>query len=143
MLPTFHGKTTPSLVQNITHVESVRRSWTYHQNWFGADGPLQIHGDITLDVIFTSHPSYEKRCKPLPPISAKGDHDIVLSDTAHQLVRARPKRRTIYSGRKLTQKVSGRLSVHTAKASSPQPSVRLICGKTRQQSTKNCKQCAY
>ena len=103
------------------------------------------HGDITLDVIFTSHPSYQKRCQPLPLISAKGDHDIVLSDTAHQLVRAKPKRRTIYSGRKLTQKVSRKLSVHTAKASSPQPSIRLIViGKTsRQQSTKNCKQCAY
>ena len=52
-------------------------------------------GDNTLDLIFTSHPSYQERCKPLPPISAKSDHDIVLFDSAHQPVRARPKRRTI------------------------------------------------
>ena len=57
-------------------------------------------GDNTLDLIFTSHPSYQERCKPLPPISAKSDHDIVLFDTAHQPVRARPKRRTIYLWKK-------------------------------------------
>ena len=53
-------------------------------------------GDNTLDLIFTSHLSYQKRCKPLPHISAKSDHDIVLFDIAHQPVRARFKRRTIY-----------------------------------------------
>ena len=37
-----------------------------------------------LDLIFTSHPSYQERCKPLSPISAKSDHDVVLFDTAHQ-----------------------------------------------------------
>ena len=57
-------------------------------------------GDNTLDLIFTSHPSYQERCKSLPPISERSDHDIVLFDTAHQPVRSRPKRRTIYLWKK-------------------------------------------
>ena len=57
-------------------------------------------GDNTLDLTFTSHPSYQERWKPLPHISAKSDHDIVLFDSAHQPVRARPKRRTIYLWKK-------------------------------------------
>ena len=31
-------------------------------------------GDNTLDLIFTSHSSYQERCKPLPPILAESDH---------------------------------------------------------------------
>ena len=57
-------------------------------------------GDNTLDLVFTSHPSYVERCKPLPPIADKSDHDIVLFDTSHQPVRTRPKRRTIYIWKK-------------------------------------------
>ena len=52
-------------------------------------------GENTLDLIFTSHPSYQERCKSLPPISERSDHDIVLFDTAHQPVRSRHKRQTI------------------------------------------------
>ena len=98
MLLTFHGKTTPSLVQSITHVESVRH--------LSADLGLEqmVHfltrGDNTLDLIFTSHQSYQERCKPLPPVFAKSGHDIILFDTAHQPVRARLKRRTIYLWKK-------------------------------------------
>ena len=58
------------------------------------------HGQNTLDLIFTSHPSYQERCKSLPPISESSDHDIVLFNTAHQPVRSRPKRRTIYLWKK-------------------------------------------
>ena len=57
-------------------------------------------GENTLDLIFTSHPSYQERCKSLPPISERSDHDIVLFDTAHHSVRSRPKRRTIYLWKK-------------------------------------------
>ena len=57
-------------------------------------------GENTLDLIFTSHPSYQERCKSLPSISERSDHDIVLFDTAHQPVRSRPKRRTIYLWKK-------------------------------------------
>ena len=57
-------------------------------------------GDDTLDLIFTSHPMYQESCKPLPPISAKSDHDIVLFDSAQQPVRARPKGKTIYLWKK-------------------------------------------
>ena len=53
-------------------------------------------GENTLDRIFTSHPRYQERRKSLPPISERSDHNIVLFDTAHQPVRSRPKRRTIY-----------------------------------------------
>jgi hypothetical protein len=28
-------------------------------------------GDNTLNLVFTSHPSYVERCKPLPPIADK------------------------------------------------------------------------
>ena len=52
-------------------------------------------GENTLNLIFTSHSRFQERCKPLPPISDKSDHDIVLFDTSHQPIRARPKRRTI------------------------------------------------
>ncbi|KAH3898494.1 hypothetical protein DPMN_022727 [Dreissena polymorpha] len=31
-----------------------------------------------LDLIFTSHPSFTPRCKTLPSISAKSDHDVVF-----------------------------------------------------------------
>ena len=54
-------------------------------------------GENTLDLIFTPHPSYQER---LPLISERSDHDIVLFDTAHQQVRSRPKRRTIYLWKK-------------------------------------------
>ena len=57
-------------------------------------------GENTLDLIFTPHPSYQERCKSLPLISERSDHNIVLFDTAHRQVRSRPKRRTIYLWKK-------------------------------------------
>lgn len=57
-------------------------------------------GDNILDLVLTSHPGYKERCKPLPPITAKSDHDIVLFDLSLQPVRTRPKRRTIYLWKK-------------------------------------------
>ena len=50
----------------------------------------------TLDLIFTSHPDFKIRCKPLPPIGLKCDHDIVLFDTSHKTFRPRPLRRKIF-----------------------------------------------
>ena len=35
----------------------------------------------TLDLFFTTHPSFKQRCKPLPSIG-NNDHDIVLLDVA-------------------------------------------------------------
>ena len=58
------------------------------------DFPTKLEN--TLNLIFTSHPSFKIRCKPLPPIGQKSDHDIVLLDTAHQPLRARPPRRKIF-----------------------------------------------
>ena len=53
-------------------------------------------GDNQLDLVFTSHPSHKVRCKPLPPIGLKSDHDVVLLDTSLQVVRAKPVKRKIY-----------------------------------------------
>ena len=50
----------------------------------------------TLNLIFTSHPGFKIRCKPLPPIGIKSDHDIVLFDTSHQTYRPRPTCRKIF-----------------------------------------------
>ncbi|MEW8548082.1 MAG: reverse transcriptase family protein, partial [Candidatus Thiodiazotropha sp.] len=36
------------------------------------------------------------RCKPLPPIGLRSDHDVVLYDTSLQAVRAKPVKRKIY-----------------------------------------------
>ena len=49
----------------------------------------------TLDLIFSSHPSYMERCKPLPSIG-NSNHDIVLLDTSIQVRRPKPPRRRIY-----------------------------------------------
>ena len=49
----------------------------------------------TLDLIFSSHPSYMVRCKPLPSIG-NSDHDVVLLDTSLQVRRPKPPRRKIY-----------------------------------------------
>ena len=38
------------------------------------DFPTRLEN--TLDLIFTSHPSFKIRCKPLPPIGQKSDRDI-------------------------------------------------------------------
>ena len=45
----------------------------------------------TLDLVFMSHPSFKMRCKPLPPIGLKSDH---------QPVRTRLPRRKIYIWKK-------------------------------------------
>ena len=54
----------------------------------------------TLDLVFTTHPGYKISCKSLPPIGEKSDHDIVLSDTSHQVCRAQPPRCKIYLWKK-------------------------------------------
>ena len=57
---------------------------------------LPTRQENTLDLVFTSHPDYKIRCKPLPPIGEKSDHDIMLFETSHQVYRARPPRRKIF-----------------------------------------------
>ena len=49
-------------------------------SYLGLEQMIQFptHGENTLDLIFTSHPSYQERCKSLPTISERSDHDIVL-----------------------------------------------------------------
>ena len=51
--------------------------------------------DKTLDLIFTSHPSFMERCKPLPSIG-NSDHDIVLLDTNLISRPPKPTKRKIY-----------------------------------------------
>jgi len=53
--------------------------------------------DNTLDLIFTSHPSFKQRCKPLPSIG-NSDHDIVLLDIKPP--KPKPARRKIYLWKK-------------------------------------------
>ena len=91
MCQTYHGKITPSPVQSITHAESVKPTCTSD---IASDLRLEqmvnfpTRGDNSLDIIFTSHPSVSLFLQLLPRVT-------VLFDTAHQPVRARPKRRTI------------------------------------------------
>ncbi|KAH3716784.1 hypothetical protein DPMN_059513 [Dreissena polymorpha] len=54
----------------------------------------------TLDLVFMPHPNFKIRCKPLPPIGSKSDHDIVLLDTAYKPFRARLPRRKIFLWKK-------------------------------------------
>ena len=51
--------------------------------------------DKTLDLLFTSHPSYIEKCKPLPSIE-NSDHDIVLLDASFVSRPLKPPRRNIY-----------------------------------------------
>ena len=53
-----------------------------------------------LDLVFMSHSSYKVRCKPLPPVGYKSDHDVVLLDTAYRPHRARLPRCKLYMWRK-------------------------------------------
>jgi hypothetical protein len=53
----------------------------------------------TLDLIFTTHPSFKQRCKPLPSIG-NSDHDIVLLDVACKPVKPKPTRWKIYLWKK-------------------------------------------
>ena len=53
----------------------------------------------TLDLIFSSHPSFIERCKPMPSIG-NSDHDIVLLDTILVACRPKPPRRKIYLGKR-------------------------------------------
>ena len=47
-----------------------------------------------------SHPSYKVRCKPLPAVGFKMDHDVVLLDTTYRPHRARLQRCKLYLWRK-------------------------------------------
>ena len=51
--------------------------------------------DKMLDLIFTFHPSFMERCKPLPSIG-NSDHDIVLLDTNLISRPPKPPKRRIY-----------------------------------------------
>jgi hypothetical protein len=53
----------------------------------------------TLDLFFTTHPSFKQRCKPLPSIG-NSDHDIVLLYVACKPVKPKPTRRKIYLWKK-------------------------------------------
>ena len=54
----------------------------------------------TLDLVFMFHPSFKIRCKPLPPIGLKSDHEMVLLDTSIQPVSTRLPHRKIYTWKK-------------------------------------------
>lgn len=51
--------------------------------------------DKTLDLLFTTHPSFTQRCKPIPSIG-NSDHDIVLYDTTLTPLKPKPQRRKIF-----------------------------------------------
>ena len=59
--------------------------------------------DNTLDLVFTSHPAFKLRCKSLPQLDKKGDHDIVLYDCSHKVVRSKPPRKKIYLWKKVPE----------------------------------------
>ena len=65
---------------------------------------FSTRGDNQLDLVITSYPSHKVRCKPLPPIGLKSDHDVFLLDTSLQAVRAKPVKRTIYLWKKADTK---------------------------------------
>ena len=90
---TYHGRRTPSQAGNH-FPRRVSQIFLDIASGLGLMVDFPTQGENTLDLIFTSHPSFQERCKPLPN-SNKSDHDIVLFDTSHQPVRARPKRQTI------------------------------------------------
>ena len=48
--------------------------------------------DKTLDLIFSSRPSYMVGCKPLPSIG-NSDHDVILLDTSLHVRRPKPPKR--------------------------------------------------
>ena len=56
---------------------------------------LTTRNQNILDLVLTSHPAFMIHCSRLPPLGAKSDHDIVLYDSAHQVVRTRQPRRKI------------------------------------------------
>lgn len=56
-------------------------------------------GEKTLDLLFTSHPGQLNRCKTLPPLG-NSDHDIVLTDLATYISRAKPTKRKIHLWKK-------------------------------------------
>ena len=96
----YHGRTT--FITSSKHCpKRVSQTFLDIASDLGLEQMIQFPtcGENTLDLIFTSHPSYQERCKSLPPISERSDHDIVLFDTAHQPVRSRPKRRKSTYGR--------------------------------------------
>ena len=79
-----------------TQYELARYSWILP--WICPYFPTI--GDNLLDLVFTSHPSHKVRCKPLPPVGLKSDHDMVLLETSLQAVRAKPVKCKIYLWKK-------------------------------------------
>ena len=57
------------------------------------DFPTRLENILHLTL--TNHHSFKIRCKPLPPIGQKSDHDIVLLDIDHHPLHARLPRRKI------------------------------------------------
>jgi hypothetical protein len=55
------------------------------------------------DMMFTSHLAFKLRCKSLPQLGKKGDHDIVLYDCSHKVVRSKPPRKKIYLWKKVPE----------------------------------------
>ncbi|CAC5368892.1 unnamed protein product [Mytilus coruscus] len=56
-----------------------------------------------LDLLFTSHPAFKLRCKQLPPLGDKSDHDIVLYDSTHEVSMKKPQRRKIHLWKKMDE----------------------------------------
>jgi hypothetical protein len=55
------------------------------------DFPTRL--DNIIELVFTTHPSLVKECKPLPGI---GDHDIILTDKSIEVTRSKTPRHKIY-----------------------------------------------
>ena len=72
--PTYHVRITPSQAASTILEESAVASDLGLEQM--VDFPIRVEN--TPDLIFTSHPSFQERCKPLLQISGKSDHDIVL-----------------------------------------------------------------
>ena len=126
---TYHGKRTSSK----HYPRRVSQTFLDVASDLGLEQMVDFptRGDNTLGLIFTSHPSFQERCKPLPPISDKSDHDIVLFDTSHQPVRARPFDGQSYCERRLILIGSRRHLSVIVTGSSLQPSTpSTACGKT-------------
>ena len=82
----------------------------------------------TLDLIFTSHPRFKIRCKPLQPIGQKSDHDIALLDTTHQPLRTRPPRRKIMFWKKAdTEKIKQHLKEWSQSVSRKHMNIVQVC----------------
>ena len=74
----YHGKIDPSPAAN-TPPRRVSQTCLDLASDLGLEQMVQFLtcGENMLDLIFTSHPSYQEKCKSLPPISESCNYDIV------------------------------------------------------------------